>query len=302
MAKQSPGYPHLPLNKAIERAKNIFDADRTNVIDRETAAEHVGYSSISGASEKMLSTLAHYGLIESAGKGQTKITNLGLDIYAPESEASKKLAIYKAGKTPSVFTMIDSHFDVRPSESSLRNWLIREQFVDRAIQPVMKAYFKTMDYIEQSGALESGGPSSVNSANDGGPDGNDVVYGGAKVGNLIQWEIDGVLQLPKPTRVRHVHEDGEYLFVDGSETGIPMSQVTVEQKIPVVPPHMVAPILPLSPPPVNDALPKGSFILSSGKVKDVSFEVRVTGEVNQTVIDRIVKYLELAKDDYAEDE
>ena len=107
-----------------------------------------------------------------------------------------------------------------------------------------------------------------------------------------------MLQLPTPARVRHVTEDGDWLFIDGSETGIPMSQAIVEQQAPAHAPQIVAPILPLATPPANDSLPEGASILSSGKVKDASFEVRVTGEVNQTVIDRIIKYLELTKDDY----
>lgn len=66
-----------------------------------------------------------------------------------------------------------------------------------------------------------------------------VEYGGAKVGDLIQWEIDGVLQMEKPMRVRLVTDDG-WVAVDGSETGIPMDQVTVEERAPsaIVPPPM----------------------------------------------------------------
>lgn len=45
----------------------------------------------------------------------------------------------------------------------------------------------------------------------------------------------------------------------------------------------------------NDALSEGSFALSGGKAKDISFEVRVTAKVYQTVIDRIIAHLELTK-------
>lgn len=301
MSKQSPGYPHLPVNKAVEKAQRIFQQDRTNVIDRESAAVHLEYSGLNGAAEKMLATLAHYGLLESAGKGQTKITSLGLDIFAPENETSKKEALYTCGKTPDVFQMIENHFDSRPSEGALKNWLIREGFQDRAIQPLSKSYFRTLDFLKQEGAIESGGPSSGESTNLGEPDSNDAVFGGAVVGNLIQWERDGMLQLSSPMRVRHVTPDGEWLFVDGSETGIPMSQAIVEQQVATPPPAVVMPpTLALAPQTKKADLIEGSSVLSSGKVKDVAFEVRVTGEVNQTVIDRIIKYLELAKDDYEE--
>jgi len=300
MAKQSPGYPHIPLNKALDRAKKIFEADRTNVVDRESAAKHLGYTSVSGASDQMLAALGHYGLVSPAGKGQTRITSLGVDIFAPEDETAKKKALYIAGKLPSVFKMIDSHFDTRPSESTLKNWLIREEFIDRAIQPVMKAYFRTLDFLKQEGAIESGASSTDESANVDVPSDNGVVYGGANVGDLIQWEVDGTFKLLNPTRVRQVTDDGEWVFVDGSESGIPMQEIIVEKNSTPPPATITPPTLALATPPTPDVPPEGSFTLSSGKVKDVSFEVRVTGEVNQTVIDRIIKYLELTKGDYDE--
>ena len=295
---QSPGYPNYALSKALDQVKLIIAKDRRNVIGREVAARHIGYSSLSGASEKALATLAHYDLLERSGKGQTAVTQTAMDIVHPKSEEDRRRALLKAAHSPSVFKSINDAFPHAPSDGALENWLVRENFLNRAIKPVTKAYMGTQRYLEQEKVFESGGPSSENSANLDEPDGNGVVYGGANVGNLIQWEIDGVLQLPTPARVRHVTEDGDWLFIDGSETGIPMTQAIVEQQIPVVPPHMVAPILPLSPPPVSDAPPEGSFILSSGKVKDVSFEVRVTGDVNEKVIDRIIAYLDLTKDDY----
>mgnify|MGYP000291459020 CR=1 FL=1 len=301
MPKHSPSYPHVPLEKALERARKIFEEDRTNVIDRETAAKHVGYSSISGASDKMLATLANYGLLEPSGKGQVRLTALALDIFAPENESSKKKALYLAGTSPSLFALIDESFEVTPSMGALKNWMIRRDFVDSAITPASKSYFRTMEYLERQEAIESGGPSSGESAKLDEPDDSNVVYGGATVGTLVQWEQDGALQLSAPTRVRQVTPDGEWVFVDGSETGIPMSQTIVEKTATAPPAPVIAPpTLALAMPPTNDALPKGSFVLSSGKVKDVSFEVRVTGEVNQTVIDRIIKYLDLAKDDYDE--
>lgn len=295
---QSPGYPNYALPKALTQIRQIIAEDRRNTIGREVAAKHIGYSSLSGASEKALATLAHYDLLERSGKGQTAVTQTAMDIVYPENEDSRRVALLRAAMNPSVFSSISEAFPDTPSEGALENWLVRENFQDRAIKPVIKAYMGTQRYLEQEKVFESGGPSADKNANQDEPDGDDVVYGEATVGSLIQWEIDGVLQLPEPKRVRATSEDGLWVFVDGSETGIPMSQATVEQQAAAITPPIIAPTLPLATPPANDALPEGSFILSSGKVKDVSFEVRVTGEVNQTVIDRIVAYLNLAKDDY----
>lgn len=53
-----------------------------------------------------------------------------------------------------------------------------------------------------------------------------------EVGDLVQVEIDGALQLATPAKVRAVkeHEGDFWVFVENSEAGIPMEQVIVEQK------------------------------------------------------------------------
>tara|TARA_Y100000034_G_scaffold103692_1_gene129554 strand:- start:27149 stop:27394 length:246 start_codon:yes stop_codon:yes gene_type:complete len=48
-----------------------------------------------------------------------------------------------------------------------------------------------------------------------------------KVGDTIQWEVNGSYQFPEPQEVKKiVQSDGgeAYLFVDGTKTGIPAAQ------------------------------------------------------------------------------
>lgn len=161
---QSPGYPNLPLEQALIKARSIFDEDRTNIIDREVAAKHLGYSGLSGASDKALSTLSHYGLLERAGKGQTKLTSLAMKIFAPTDDDEHLDAIHEAGNLPSVFDNINEHFESEPSDEALKNWLIREGFKDSAIKHVMKSYTGTMLYLKQQGASESSSPYDLNDA------------------------------------------------------------------------------------------------------------------------------------------
>lgn len=232
----SPGYPNFALPKAIELIRKVFSADRRNPIDREVAAKHLGYSGLSGAADKVLGSLGHYGLLERAGKGQVRVTQAAVDILHPVSPEGKRKALHEAAFSPSIFAEIHSHFaDGLPSEAALKSWLMREEFLDRAIVPVTKAYLGTCQYLEQEQAIESGGPSRPEGEkNDSAEEdlGDSIVFGGAKVGDLIQWESNGQLQFEKPARVRLVQVvDGiEYVAVEGSETGIPMSEITVQQR------------------------------------------------------------------------
>jgi hypothetical protein len=163
--KQSPGYPNFALGKAIDLARQIFEKDRKNPIDRDVAARHIGYSGPSGAADKALATLAHYGLVERAGKGQLRVTQTLVDILFPDSEMDKREALRSAGFSPSIFRDIRDRFtDGTPSEGALRGWLMRENFLDRAINPVSKAFLDTVAFLEQSRAIESGGGGYAQSA------------------------------------------------------------------------------------------------------------------------------------------
>src|SRR4051794_18574026 len=147
---QSPGYPNISLSKAIARVRTIHSADRRNPIDREVAAKHMGYSGQSGASDKMLASLAHYGLLEKAGKGQTRVSQLAVDILHPETSADRRKALREAAYSPNIFAEIRDRFtDGNPSEHALRSWLTRENFLDNAIGPVVEAYIENCRYLEQ---------------------------------------------------------------------------------------------------------------------------------------------------------
>src|SRR3546814_13591947 len=93
----SPGYPNMSLPKAIGAVRKIFSADRRNPIDRVVAAKHIGYSGQSGASDKALASLAHYGLTEKTGKGEIKVSQLAVDIIHPESPSQEAASLMRAG-------------------------------------------------------------------------------------------------------------------------------------------------------------------------------------------------------------
>lgn len=150
---RSPSYPNLSLPKALELVSNIFQQDRRNSIDRLTAAKHLGYSSNSGASDKTLATMVQYGLLEKAGVGEVEVTDLAVEILHPESETARKRAIREAATKPAVFSQILEKFsDHTPSTSALQSWLVREEFQNRAIVPITRAFLDTMRFLEQEEA------------------------------------------------------------------------------------------------------------------------------------------------------
>lgn len=127
------------------------------MIDRAVAVRHIGYGGPSGAADKALATLAHFGLVEKAGKGDVRLTQLAVDVLHPETPAAGQAALLKAGFSPRIFQDIRDRFGDHVSSSALESYLLRSNFLNRAIGPVIKSYMETMDFLKQMEAFESGG-------------------------------------------------------------------------------------------------------------------------------------------------
>ena len=148
---RSRRYPSMALEQAIERIEKAYDADRQNTIDRETMAQHIGYSGISGASDQAIGTLTQYGLIERAGKGEMRVSSIAIDILHPEPGQNSAEAMKQAAFHPTVFRELFEKFPTLPSESGLRSYLKREGFLDRAVNLIAAAYRENWVYLEANG-------------------------------------------------------------------------------------------------------------------------------------------------------
>lgn len=233
---RSPRYPGMSLEDAIGHGRTIFDKDRRHPIAREVAAAHIGYKSLNGAADSALSSLIQFGILEKVAKGEVRVSQWAVDILHPDNPAQRIAAIRSAARNPTLFQALDDRFrDAIPSIETLRSYLTRENFNERAISPVIAAYTKTRAYVTQECANDFSVPRADQGSFMGGNEDeadSGIIFGGAQVGDLIQWEIAGVLQMETPRRVRLVDEiDGrQFVAVEDSETGIPMDQVTVLER------------------------------------------------------------------------
>lgn len=152
---RSKRYPSMSLEQAIERVGKAYDADRQNTIDRETMAQHIGYSGISGASDQAIGTLTQYGLVERAGRGEMRVSTIALDILHPAPGQDSGEALKIAAFHPSVFQELLEKFPDRPSESGLKSYLKREGFLDRAVNLIASAYLENWSYLAANGLSPS---------------------------------------------------------------------------------------------------------------------------------------------------
>ncbi|MFV0513370.1 MAG: hypothetical protein ACK5MY_07020 [Jhaorihella sp.] len=267
-AIKSPSYPSVPFANALDSVAKIEAQYRSSSVDREEAAKLIGFSALSGPATNALAALASYGLVERAGKGMLRVTPLARSILYPANENERVEGTIRAAMHPSLFKEIREQFpDVPvPPEGGVVNYLNRAGFNPNAVPKAAKAFLSTAEMLQGLEVPESHRPDEQDRTEYDSPDAK-TVSGGAAVGDLIQWECQGALQFETPRRIRWISEDGDWLAVEGSDTGIPMSQVTVEQVGAKAPP----PIPPAQPQTRADTTPvagqrKAVFPVSEGDV------------------------------------
>ncbi|MCE2493094.1 MAG: hypothetical protein J4F40_10880 [Alphaproteobacteria bacterium] len=293
---RSPSYPSMPLEHAVNAVAKIEKVYRTSRVDRREAAKLLGYSSLSGPAAKALAALASYGLLERAGKGEARVTERAKTIlYADDEERHDGLR--DAALEPPLFRELRERFEaaiddgVPLPESGVIRHLERENFNPSAVRPAAQAFLKTIEFLASSGASKSHGiepQDDVKSLN-AGSGSEPATYEGAQVGDYIQWESEGVLRLSEPLRVRAIHDDGEWVFVEGHEVGIPMNQVIVEEREAAPPP--APPTLPLD---VGaEARQTGEHEQLEYKLSDTTrVRLSVTGEMGTKELGRLIRLLE----------
>lgn len=154
---RSPNYPAFSLSTAIDRARVILAAEGKNPAPREALAKHIGFGTLNGASASALSAIAKYGLLEPAGDGEAKLTDLAMRILYPHDEGEKRAALQEAAFKPALFSEINEKWPDRPpSDESLRSFLVRKGFSQGALDQVIQFYRETIEVARvRNGAHDS---------------------------------------------------------------------------------------------------------------------------------------------------
>ena len=148
---RSPSYPSIPLGEAVELVRKIHSHNRTNVIDRESAAMDMGYSGLSGRALSILAALGQYDLISKAGKGQIKVSQLAVDILHSIDKRDADEALLRASKAPRLFEELAERFpDGIPSENAIRSYLVQQDYADAALGPAIKSFVETNHFVENT--------------------------------------------------------------------------------------------------------------------------------------------------------
>lgn len=150
MAKtRSPNYPGMDLKSAVERAELIYKKDFLRAMPPEVAAQHLGYTSLNGASLTTISALKKYGLLEGRAEALrlSKDAQIVIEKLPGFGEVIDRLAF-----TPALWNEICVHFDGEvPSEGNLRALLLKKGFNPGRVGSIIKDYIATVEFTSSAG-------------------------------------------------------------------------------------------------------------------------------------------------------
>lgn len=303
---RGPSYPAIDLGAAAERAKQFWAYEKRSAAPLAAAANHWGYSEASSSTRVLVAALLAYGLMEdsgSRGARMVKLSERGLDIVLDEQPGFpvRTKALREAVRAPKINQEIFGKWPPNelPSDPTLRYFLLRtkgfnESAVDGYIE-TLRASIKFASLDDQShnsvGESESQQPRSANAE--------------PEIGDLVQWESGGVLRLEAPRRVRakQEHEGSWWVFVEGSETGIPMEETSVvergtEQRPSAIRTPPVLPVQPSAadPQPVAAVQDEREWMRGTlSKDRAVNYRLIVSGDLGSREIGKLIKLLEAQK-------
>jgi hypothetical protein len=218
--KASVQFPFINLEKAIARAQQLYSADqRGNEMSVSTAFAVWGYSDKSSGGFQTISALKNYGLLEEGSAGKVKLTKHALDYFRDEREDHRAQRLQDFATNPTLlmelFNQWGSHV---PSDTVARSHLKIDRGLSEQSARSALGIFK-----ENIAFANVKGDGKVAEIKDG--KGSLKKPPVPKVGDFVQWTSNGIDQFKPARKVTKI--EGDHVWVFGSNTGIPMKEVTL---------------------------------------------------------------------------
>lgn len=219
-------FPFINLQKALARAKQLYDADqRGNEMPIPGAFGVWGYSEKSSGGFQTIGALKMYGLLEDSGAKETrkvKLTKQALDYFRDEREEVRAQKLQDFATNPRLFNVLfNKHWGPTvPDDAIARSVLkVSGELNEQSARSALGIYKENMSFAKPkaSGSLKE--LADVDAVEDDPPPPN------VAVGDYVQWTVQGADQFKPPRKVTKI--DGRHAWVHGSSTGLPMDQLTV---------------------------------------------------------------------------
>lgn len=255
---RSPPFPYIGLGKALQRTEQLYEAVRHHSAAIPTAAKAWGTGAKSSATLQSIGALIQYGLLDDEGSGpnrRIKLTPLARRIVMDKrpNSTEKARAIREAALKPATFKELFERYGAASEidESLLLHSLTAERvqegrapYSDQSAQDVIRIFKETVSFSDLRDDRTEGSPSRLaDSEEEREQDAEEQPK--PDVGARIQWVSGGVAQFPEPRTVRALSADAQWVFVEGSETGIPIEEIeifeTADERLKREPPTLPLP-------------------------------------------------------------
>lgn len=215
--QKSPNYPNMSLDEAIGKAKILYEKDGKAGAPKKVVLAHLGYNTESGPALRTISTLRKFDLITDKD-GRILPSQRAIDLLVYPKNSERYISSLRGiALKPIIYNKLwNKYQDGFPSDEALKAELIDEyNFNPKQVERFIYDFKKTVEYA----GLDSKGSSSF-------PDGekNDQL----KVGDYVEWESQGVLQF-EAKKITGLSDDGTHAFVEGSNAGLPIEQLSKVQ-------------------------------------------------------------------------
>jgi hypothetical protein len=148
---RSPRYPGIDLERAVARARVLWEAEAHYPANVQIIMQHWGYKPKSGGGAVTIAALKSFGLIETSGTGDTrtaKLTRLAEDILHAEDPMVQLEAAKAAALLPTIHKELwDRYGPQLPSEQSLDSYLRHERgFTPVGARELIGEYKRTISF------------------------------------------------------------------------------------------------------------------------------------------------------------
>jgi hypothetical protein len=227
---RSPEHPFVNLETALKRAKQFYDKEQRNAVSLTTAVKDWNYEVGSSGGLQTAATLISFGLLKDEGIGDKRklqLTPLAFRILLDLRPNSTERAgfVKQAALAPKIHKQLWTKWGASlPSDVEIRHTLTVDwdpPFNPKSVDGFIREYKETIAFAK------------LNESDQVSPD-KKTGYA-PKIGDYIQWESNGLLQLEQPTRIRAFSPDGKFAMIEGSETGIPVSELIQEDAPTTIP-------------------------------------------------------------------
>ncbi len=251
---RSPAYPFVPVQKALEQARALYNAEGDYEAPLPSALAAWGYGPKSSGGRQTLATMKYYGFIDISGEGdQRKIkvsdTAKRIILDPRDDHPERRQLIQRAALEPAAHRSIFNQYpNGLASEGTVKHFLMFDLgFKADAASELLDEFKLTAAYAglyEPSGLVAKDADTSADDMNETPPD--------LKVGDRVQVTVDGQDLFANGAKIIGFSDDRKWVFTDQSSAAAAIEEVSLleatavpepaKKERPAVPAHLLKPV------------------------------------------------------------